>query len=95
MMMAGLDGIENKIHPGDPMDKNLYDLAPEELQDVPVVCHSLREALGELDADRAFLKKGDVFSDDQIDGYMELKWQEVKRFEQTPHPIEYAMYYST
>jgi len=95
MMMAGLDGIENKTHPGDPIDKNLYDLAPEELQDVPVVCHSLREALEELDADRDFLKKGDVFSDDQIDGYMDLKWQEVSRFEQTPHPVEYAMYYST
>ena len=95
MLMAGLDGIENKIHPGDPIDKNLYDLAPEELTDVPVVCHSLREALDELDADRDFLTKGDVFTDDQIDGYMALKWQEVSRFEQTPHPVEYAMYYST
>jgi len=94
MMMAGLDGIENKIHPGDPMDKNLYDLPPEELKDVPQVCGSLREALQNLDADRDFLKKGDVFSDDLIDGYMELKWEEVYATEHTPHPIEFQMYYS-
>ena len=95
MMMAGLDGIENKIHPGDPMDKNLYDLPPEELKDVPTVCHSLREAIGALNADRDFLKKGDVFTDDQIDGYIALKWEEVYRFEHTPHPVEFAMYYSS
>jgi glutamine synthetase len=94
MLMAGLDGIENKINPGDPMDKNLYDLPPEELKDVPTVCGSLREALGELDADRAFLKKGDVFSDDLIDGYLELKWDEVYALEHTPHPVEFKMYYS-
>jgi glutamine synthetase len=94
MMMAGLDGIENKIHPGDPMDKNLYDLPPEELSSVPTVCGSLREALESLDADRDFLKKGDVFSDDLIDGYLELKWDEVFALEQTPHPIEFSMYYS-
>ena len=94
MLMAGLDGIANKIDPGDPMDKNLYDLPPEELQDVPTVCHSLREAVNELDADREFLKKGDVFSDDLIDGYLELKWEEIHRFEHTPHPVEFAMYYS-
>jgi len=94
MLMAGLDGIENKIHPGDPMDKNLYDLPPEELQDVPTVCHSLREATNALDADREFLKKGDVFSDDLIDGYIDLKWEEVYAFEHTPHPIEFQMYYS-
>ena len=94
MLMAGLDGIANKIDPGDPMDKNLYDLPPEELQDVPTVCHSLREAVNELDADREFLKKGDVFSDDLIDGYLELKWEEIYRFEHTPHPVEFAMYYS-
>lgn len=94
MMMAGLDGIENKIHPGDPMDKNLYDLPPEELSAVPTVCGSLREALESLDADRDFLKKGDVFSDDLIDGYLELKWEEVFAFEHTPHPIEFSMYYS-
>ena len=94
MLMAGLDGIANKIDPGDPMDKNLYDLPPEELQDVPTVCHSLREAVAELDADREFLKKGDVFTDDLIDGYIELKWEEIHRFEHTPHPVEFAMYYS-
>jgi glutamine synthetase len=94
MLMAGLDGIENKIHPGDPIDKNLYDLPPEELEGVPTVCGSLREALDALDADRDFLKKGDVFSDDQIDGYLGLKWDEVYAFEHTPHPIEFSMYYS-
>ena len=94
MLMAGIDGIENKIHPGDPMDKNLYDLPPEELKDVPTVCGSLREALDALDADRDFLKKGDVLSDDLIDGYLELKWEEVHNLEHTPHPIEFSMYYS-
>ncbi len=94
MLMAGLDGIENRIHPGDPMDKNLYDLPPEELKNVPQVCGSLREALANLDKDRAFLKKGDVFSDDLIDGYLALKMEEVYAFEHTPHPIEYQMYYS-
>jgi glutamine synthetase len=94
MLMAGLDGIENKIHPGDPMDKNLYDLPPEELKDIPTVCGSLREAVTELDADRDFLKKGDVFSDDLIDGYINLKWEEIYNMEHTPHPVEFAMYYS-
>jgi glutamine synthetase len=94
MLMAGLDGIENRIHPGDAMDKNLYDLPPEERYNVPTVCGSLREALENLDADRDFLKKGDVFTDDQIDAYMELKWEEVLRFETTPHPVEFDMYYS-
>ena len=94
MLMAGIDGIENKIHPGDPMDKDLYDLPPEELADVPTVCGSLREALEALDADRDFLKKGGVFTDDLIDGYIELKWEEVYRFEHTPHPVEFDMYYS-
>jgi len=94
MLMAGLDGIENRIHPGDPMDKNLYDLPPEELQDVPTVCGSLRQALESLDADREFLKRGDVFTDDLIDGYLALKWEEVFNFEHAPHPIEYKMYYS-
>ncbi len=94
MLMAGLDGIENKIHPGDPMDKNLYDLPPEELKNVPTVCGSLREALDALDSDRDFLKKGDVFTDDSIDGYLSLKWDEVHAFEHTPHPIEFSMYYS-
>ncbi|WP_028794675.1 type I glutamate--ammonia ligase [Thalassobaculum salexigens] len=94
MLMAGLDGIQNKIHPGDPMDKNLYDLPPEELSDIPTVCGSLREALENLDKDRAFLTQGGVFTDDQIDGYIELKMEEVYRFEHTPHPVEFDMYYS-
>jgi glutamine synthetase len=94
MLMAGLDGIKNKIHPGDAMDKNLYDLPPEELKNVPQVCGSLREALENLDKDRKFLKQGDVFTDDMIDAYMELKWEEVYNFEHTPHPIEFQMYYS-
>ncbi len=95
MLMAGIDGIQNKIHPGDPMDKNLYDLPPAELKDIPTVCGSLRQALEALDADRAFLKKGDVFTDDLIDGYIALKMQEVHAFEHTPHPIEFQMYYSS
>ena len=94
MLMAGIDGVINKINPGDPMDKNLYELPPEELKAVPTVCHSLREAVGALEADRAFLKRGDVFTDDQIDAYIALKWEEIYKFEHTPHPIEFAMYYS-
>ncbi|HEX4077600.1 MAG TPA: type I glutamate--ammonia ligase [Rhizomicrobium sp.] len=94
LLMAGLDGIENKIHPGDPMDKDLYALPPTELKDIPTVCGSLRQALECLDADRAFLKKGGVFSDDFIDSYIELKMDEVHAFEHTPHPIEFKMYYS-
>ncbi|MEQ8604025.1 MAG: glutamine synthetase, partial [Marivibrio sp.] len=93
--MAGLDGIQNKIHPGEAMDKDLYDLPPEELQDIPTVCGSLREALESLDADRDFLKKGDVFTDDQIDGYLDLKWEEVYALEHTTHPVEFALYYSS
>jgi glutamine synthetase len=95
LLMAGLDGIENRIHPGDPIDKNLYDLPPAELAAVPTVCGSLREALNALDADRSFLTKGDVFSDDQIDAYMELKWADQLRWETTPSPVEYDMYYSS
>jgi glutamine synthetase len=94
MLMAGLDGIQNKIHPGEAMDKNLYDLPPEELKNVPTVCGSLREALLALEADHAFLLKGDVFSKDMIEAYLELKWEEVYAFEHTPHPIEFQMYYS-
>ena len=94
MMMAGLDGIQNKIHPGDPMDKDLYDLPPEELKDIPTVCGSLREALGCLDADRDFLKKGGVFTDDMIDAYIKMKWDDVFKFEHSPHPVEFDMYYS-
>ena len=94
MLMAGLDGIKNKIDPGDPMDKNLYDLPPKELKKIPTVCGSLREALSSLDKDRAFLKAGDVFTDDMIDAYIELKMEDVIRFEHTPHPVEFDMYYS-
>ncbi len=94
MLMAGLDGIRNKIHPGEPMDKDLYDLPPEELKDIPTVCGSLREALGALAADHEFLLAGDVFSKDQIESYIALKWTEVYRFEHTPHPVEFEMYYS-
>ena len=94
MLMAGLDGIANKIHPGDPMDKNLYDLPPEELAQVPTVCGSLREALNSLRADSAFLQKGDVFHKDFIESYIELKMEELLAFETSPHPIEYKMYYS-
>ena len=94
MLMAGLDGIENKIHPGDAMDKDLYALPAEELSGIPTVAGSLREALEALDANRDFLKKGDVFNDDQIDAYLELKWEEVYRTEMTPHPVEFDMYYS-
>jgi glutamine synthetase len=94
MLMAGLDGIANKIHPGDAMDKNLYDLPPEELRQVPTVCGSLREALDSLKADNAFLRRGDVFTEDLIDAYVDLKMEEVMAFETMPHPIEYKMYYS-
>ncbi|PTW60681.1 L-glutamine synthetase [Breoghania corrubedonensis] len=94
MLMAGLDGIKNKIHPGDAMDKNLYDLPPEELKDIPTVCGSLREALESLDADRDFLKAGGVFDDDQLDAYIELKMEENMRYEMTPHPVEFDLYYS-
>ncbi|MBL95497.1 MAG: 3-hydroxylaminophenol mutase [Alphaproteobacteria bacterium MarineAlpha3_Bin5] len=95
MMMAGLDGIQNKTHPGDAMDKDLYDLPPEELTDVPTVCGSLREALDSLSQDHDFLKKGDVFTEDQLSAYMDLKWEEVYNVEHTPHPVEFKMYYST
>jgi glutamine synthetase len=94
MLMAGLDGIEKKIHPGNPMDKDLYSLPPEELRNVPQVCGSLREALENLSNDRAFLKSGGVFNDDLIDSYIELKMEEVYQFEHTPHPVEFKMYYS-
>ncbi|HDZ72633.1 MAG TPA: type I glutamate--ammonia ligase [Aurantimonas coralicida] len=94
MLMAGLDGIKNKIHPGAAMDKDLYDLPPEELKEIPTVCRSLREAMESLDADRDFLKAGGVFDDDQISSFIDLKMAEVLRFEMTPHPVEFDMYYS-
>ena len=94
LLMAGIDDIKNKIDPGEPSDKDLYDLPPEELAQIPTVCGSLREALDTLAADHEFLLAGNVFTKDQIEGYMALKWQEVYAFEHTPHPIEYQMYYS-
>jgi glutamine synthetase len=94
LMMAGLDGIQNKIHPGDAMDKNLYDLPPEEEKAIPKVCHSLEMALEELDKDRAFLTAGGVFSNEMIDAYIELKHEEVTKFRMTTHPVEFSMYYS-
>jgi glutamine synthetase len=95
LLMAGLDGVQNKIHPGDPIDKNLYDLPPEEAAKVPTVCHSLDQALATLDKDRAFLTKGGVFSDEFIDSYIALKEEEVTRFRMTTHPVEFDMYYSS
>ncbi|MFP5305722.1 MAG: glutamine synthetase, partial [Gammaproteobacteria bacterium] len=94
MMMAGLDGIQNKILPGEPGDKDLYHLPPEEDKKIPRVCHSLDMALENLDKNREFLTRGGVFSDDLIDAYIELKMQEVTRFRMTTHPIEFDMYYS-
>jgi len=94
MMLAGVDGILNKIHPGDPMDKDLYDLPPEEEKDLKMVAFSLDEALEALDGDRDFLKAGDVFSDDLIDAYLELKNENVTRLRMTTHPVEFDMYYS-
>jgi len=94
LLMAGIDGIKNKIDPGPASDKDLYDLPPEELAGIPTVCGSLREALNELEKDHDFLLAGDVFTKDQLEGYMALKWEEVYAYEHTPHPIEYQMYYS-
>jgi len=94
MMMAGLDGIQNKIHPGDAMDKDLYDLEPEEEAKIPQVCYSLDQALDALDKDRDFLTAGGVFTNDTIDAYIALKMEEVTRMRMTTHPIEFDMYYS-
>lgn len=94
LLMAGLDGIKNKINPGEASDKDLYDLPPEELADIPTVCGSLREALEELKADMGFLTAGGVFTEDQIQGYIDLKMDEVLHYEHTPHPVEFGMYYS-
>ena len=94
LLMAGLDGIKNKIDPGEAMDKNLYDLPAEELADIPTVSGSLREALEELQSDMDYLLAGDVFTKDQIEGYIELKMEEVHKYEHTPHPVEFGMYYS-
>ncbi len=94
LLMAGIDGIRNRIDPGPASDKDLYDLPPEELAEIPTVCGSLREALESLAADHDFLLAGDVFTKDQLEGYMALKWEEVYAYEHTPHPVEYQMYYS-
>ena len=94
MLMAGIDGIRNKIHPGDPMDKDLYSLPPEEEKRIPQVCFTLEQALNSLDADREFLTAGDVFSNDLIDSYIELKMAEVTRVRMSTHPVEFELYYS-
>jgi glutamine synthetase len=94
MLMAGLDGIKNKIHPGDAMDKDLYDLPPEEEKLIPQVCYSFGEALEALDEDRAFLTEGGVFTDDMIDGFIALKSEELTRLRMETHPAEFDMYYS-
>ena len=95
MTMAGLDGVKNKLDPGSAMDKDLYDLPKSELKNIPTVCGSLREALGALAADHEFLLAGGVFDEDFIDAYIDLKMTEVIRFEHTPHPVEFDMYYSS
>jgi len=94
MMMAGLDGVQNKINPGQPIDKNLYELDAEEAKNIPHPCASLDEALAALDKDRAFLTKGGVFSDDMLNAYIALKEEEVTRFRMSTHPVEFDMYYS-
>ena len=94
MLMAGLDGIKNEIHPGDSFDKDMYDLRPEELEGVPTVAPSLEIAMAALDADREFLTAGDVFTDSQIDGYLALKQEEVDLLNASTHPVEFQMYYS-
>ena len=94
LLMAGLDGVQNKIHPGEPATKDLYHLPPEEDAQIPTVCASLEEALASLDADREFLTKGGVFTDDWIDAYIALKMEEVNKVRMTPHPVEFGLYYS-
>ena len=92
--MAGIDGIKNKLHPGEAIDKDLYELPESELKGIPTVSASLRESLNELDKDRDFLKAGNVFTDNLIDAYISLKMDEVLQLEHTPHPVEFKMYYS-
>jgi len=94
LLLAGLDGIQNKIHPGDAADKDLYDLPPEEGKAIPTVCGSLEQAVAALDADREFLKVGGVMDDDMIDAYINLKQAEIDRLRMTTHPVEFDMYYS-
>ena len=93
-MMAGLDGIQNKIDPGQPLEKNIYDMTEKELKNIGRVPRSLEEAIDSLEKDHKFLLKGDVFTKDQIDAYAELLWEQVIRTETTPCPVEYDMYYS-
>jgi glutamine synthetase len=94
LLMAGLDGIKNKIHPGEPKNQDLYHSSEKDLKKIPTVARSLRDALSALDKDRAFLLEGGVFTDDQIDAYIELKLKEIERYEQIPHPVEFEMYYN-
>ena len=94
LLMAGLDGVVNKIHPGDAMDKNLYDLPPEELKDIPAVASSLEEALNSLEKDYEFLTQGGVFTKDFIEAFINIKRKEVERLNMTPHPVEFEMYYA-
>lgn len=94
LMMAGLDGIRNRIHPGDAMSKNLYHLPPEEARNVPRVAHSLAQALEALQADHKFLLEGDVFTEDMLQAYIDCKMEEVTRLRQAVHPVEFDMYYS-
>ena len=95
MLMAGLDGIKNKINPGKSFDKDLYELPAKEVEKIRTVCGSLREAMECLDKDRSFLTKGGVFTDDQIDANIALKYEEIHKFEHAPHPVEIEIYYST
>ena len=95
MLMAGIDGIKKKINPGKSFDKDLYELPAKEVEKIPTVCGSLREAMESLDKDREFLTQGGVFTDDQIDAYIALKFEEIHKFEHAPHPVEFEMYYSS
>ena len=94
LLMAGLDGVERRIDPGEAMDRNLYDLPPEEVDELPTVCRTLAEALDALDRDRDFLIAGEVFTDDLIDAYIALKRAEIEAIESVPHPVEFQLYYS-
>ncbi len=94
LLMAGLDGIDRRIDPGEAMDRNLYDLPPDDLDDLPTVCATLAEALDALDRDRAFLTVDEVFTDDLLDAYIALKRAEVETVESVPHPAEFQLYYS-
>ena len=95
MLMAGSDGIKNKIHPGESFDKELYEVPPEEVKASPTVGGAVREAMERLEKDREFLTQGGVFTDDQIDAYIALKFEEIHKFEHAPHPVEFEMYYSS